>query len=115
MGKRRKEYVILLWGSFVKVIFTEHALERLRSRTSVTISDILQSLQAAESKIKKLQKKRRRFAVFDYVLKAAYMAVFDNPNSIAIITVYQNSNPWIEGGPDIIMRTKKELRRYVSA
>lgn len=109
-----REDIVFLWGSYVKIVFTEHALKRLKSRTSATVADILQSLQAAESKIKKLRKKQRRFVIFDYVLKAAYMAVFDNPNTIAIITVYQNSNPWIEGGPDIIMRTKKELRRYVS-
>ncbi|HHY79083.1 MAG TPA: hypothetical protein GX516_01740 [Thermoanaerobacter sp.] len=59
MSKRRekKEYIIPLWGNSVKITFTEHALKRLRSRTSVTMSDILQSLQAAESKIKKLRKK----------------------------------------------------------
>ncbi|MDP9750389.1 hypothetical protein [Thermoanaerobacter pentosaceus] len=114
MSKRREEYIVSLWDVFVKVTFTEHALKRLKNRTSITASDILQSLQAAESKIKKLRGKQHRFVVFDYVLKTAYMAVFDNPNSVAIITVYKNTDTWIEGGPDIIMRTKKELRRYVS-
>ncbi|SFE00511.1 hypothetical protein SAMN04324257_00148 [Thermoanaerobacter thermohydrosulfuricus] len=113
--EKRREYTLFLWGSLVKIIFSPHALNRLEGRTSLIPENILQSIKAAEPKIKKLRKKRHRFVVFDHVLKAAYMAVFDNPNSIAIITVYQNSNPWIEGGPDIIMRTKKELRRYVSA
>ena len=112
--KRGEEYIIPLWGVLVKVTFTEHALKRLKSRTSINTLDILQSLEAAESKVKKLRGKQRRFAVFDYVLKTAYMAVFDNPNSIAVITVYKDTDTWIEGGPDIIMRTKKELRRYVS-
>ncbi|WP_028991442.1 hypothetical protein [Thermoanaerobacter thermocopriae] len=114
MSKRREEYIVSLWGVLVKVTFTEHALKRLKSRTSITTLDILRSLQAAEPKIKKLRKKQHRFVIFDHVLKTAYMAVFDNPNSIAVITVYKDTDTWIEGGPDIIMRTKKELRRYVS-
>jgi hypothetical protein len=112
--KRKEEYTLYLWGSPVKVIFTEHALKRLKSRASVTADEILQSLQTAGAKIKKLRKKRHRFVIFDYVLKTAFMAVFDNPNSIAVITVYKDTDTWIEGGLDIIMRTKKELRRYVS-
>ncbi|MBT1280265.1 hypothetical protein VTU32_08260 [Thermoanaerobacter sp. CM-CNRG TB177] len=113
MSKRR-EYTVFLWGKYIKVVFTDHALKRLDSRTSITVENILQSLQASESKIKKLRKKQHRFVIFDHVLNAAYMAVFDNPNSVVIITVYKDTNTWIEGGPDIIMRTKKELRRYVS-
>jgi len=113
MSKRR-EYSIFLWGNHIKVIFSPHALKRLEGRTSLTPENIIQSIKAAESKIKKLRKKQRRFVVFDHVLKAAYMAVFDNPNSVAIITVYKDTDTWIEGGPDIIMRTQKELRRYVS-
>ncbi|TCO68213.1 hypothetical protein [Caldanaerobacter subterraneus] len=113
MSKRR-EYTVFLWGKYIKVVFTDHALKRLEDRTSLMPENIIQSIKAAESKIKKLRGKQRRFAVFDYVLKTAYMAVFDNPNSVAIITVYKDTNTWIEGGPDIIVRTKKELRRYVS-
>ncbi|ERM91243.1 hypothetical protein O163_11465 [Caldanaerobacter subterraneus subsp. yonseiensis KB-1] len=107
MSKRREEYTVLLWGVFVKVTFTEHALKRLKNRASVTASDILQSLKSAESKIKKLRTKHHRFVIFDHVLKTTFMAVFDNPNNIAIITVYKNADTWIEGGPDIIMRTKR--------
>jgi len=114
MSKRR-EYSIFLWGNHIKVIFSPHALKRLENRTSLMPENILQSIQATESKIKKLRKHlKTRFVVFDHVLKTAYMAVFDNPNTIAVITIYKDASPWIEGGPDIIMRTKKELRRYVS-
>jgi hypothetical protein len=109
-----REYTVFLWGKYIKVVFTDHALKRLEDRTSLMPENIIQSIKAAESKVKKLRGKQHRFVIFDHVLKTAYMAVFDNPNSIGIITVYKNTNPWIEGGPDIIMRTKKELRRYVS-
>lgn len=114
MRKRREVYSISLWGSSVKISFTEHSLERLKDRTSLTALDILKSLQAAEQKIKKLRGKQKRFVVFDYVLNTAYMAVFDSPDKIAVITIFKTAAPWVEGGPDIIIRTKKELRRYIS-
>ncbi|MBE3579035.1 MAG: hypothetical protein IMW83_04055 [Caldanaerobacter subterraneus] len=114
MSKRR-EYTVFLWGSYIRIIFSPHALKRLKGRTSLTPENITQSIKASEAKIEKLRNHpKTRFVVLDHVLKTAFMAVFDNPNSIAVITVYKDTDTWIEGGPDIIMRTKKELRRYVS-